>query len=262
MNYSFEAELGKALDRMLQEEIDEIMKSELPEHIFSRRHERRMNKLFKEDVHTSFGVKKVARILVAALLSILLGIGVAASVSKEFRSILKDTVIKITDSITAYIKHGETMSSFSVNENHNPADTYITKTTKTYDEPQVKGEDIQTTGTKKWEISYLPIGYTTVYEWFFGEDMGSVSYENIEMKEMPIHFDYSPIDSSISFNNEGVYFESFEENGVVYTLVISYDDSNRSNMIFWAKEQTVFTITSKIEIEELKKIAFSVKNVK
>lgn len=264
MNGYFEIELKKALDMLLEEEIKEIENMDMPDFVFSRRHERRMEKIFNAGNYKSFAVRKAFKIFVAALLSVLLGIGVAATVSKEFREVLEDTVIKISDSISAYITHGKAMSSFSLNKNHNPSLTYITdeKATMNNHKNSEEAQDTQVYGIKKWDVYYLPEGYEIVYEWFSCEDMGSVSYGSSEEKEKPIHFDYSPIESNISFNNEDVYFDTFEEDGVVYTAVVSYEDGNRSNMIFWVKEQTIFTVTSKIEIDELKKIAFSVKKVK
>ena len=260
MNYSFEAELGKALDMMLQEEIDGIMNFELPEHVFSRRHERRMNKLLSEGVHTSFSTRKAFKILVAALLSVLLGIGVAASVSKEFRGILKDTVIKITNSINAYITHGEISSAFSLDEDTKTGISYTTKTEKSEFQNKNNVFSSESYEEKLWEPEYLPNEYSIVYEWY-GDLSGSIGYTS-NKDGHTIMFHYENIDSTLFVNNESIELEQFENEGVKYFAFVADEGSDKESMIVWYEDDFIFSLHSKSDIKILKKIAYSVKNIK
>lgn len=224
----FEALFRQAVIDEYTHEIDSILPNEtLMDMIsFSSDFELRMKQLLAKD-HRIEIIKRVLYIGKRAAIFIIVVISIVFCVlltNSEVRAVVKNTVIEWYDRFTSFLFHEE---SSSISE------------------------------MKEWRPDYLTMGYDEASI----ERLGRAT--NIEYSNSLgniIYFSYRPggNNTNISIDNENHQIESDDINGhEAYIAIATSDDYD--NGVIWTMEGYIFSVWSKLSIDELKKIAQSIK---
>lgn len=104
--------------------------------------------------------------------------------------------------------------------------------------------------------SYIPEGYK-LRQAFYGDYNVDLIYENSDNMEM--WYSYGTKDGTeISINNERIEYSEKIINGVTY-YIYEVTIPNGSNSVIWSLDEYIFMIDSQISVDEIVKIAESVK---
>lgn len=192
---------------------------------FSKEFERKMKKLFSRDERREF-LKSVLNYstrvaaIFAVTITILFGL---LLLNKEVRAAVKNTVIEWYDKFTSIIFHNE---------------------------------DSTTDENKEWKPGYLPSGYNDGSV----ETLGRIiNIEFVNDQGDTIRFSYRPGSgfTNISVDDENHIMENDTING--YTAyILRATDSSFENGITWSMNGYIFSIWSRLPVDELKMIAQSI----
>jgi hypothetical protein len=194
-------------------------------YVFSERHNKRMKRLFAADSRREvFAIVykwgRVAVIAVCISATLMLG---ALLTSAEMRKTIADVIVTWFGQFTNF-HSAETSDEFI---------------------------------ERDWSLSYLPEGFA-LHDTITAGEIENIIYENSN-NDM-IVFSYSPSHSSTSVDNEDMEYSIIIENDIVFHLFKPFpEDEYGENIIVWDLSGYRFTLTSGYELDELLKIAFSIK---
>jgi hypothetical protein len=223
----FEAILRQAVIKNHENEIAAIPTDEELRKLytFSDEHNRKMKKMFSADRRQEafvviFKWTKVAAITICISASVLFS---ALLTSAEFRKAVGDVIVTRFERFTKF-------ESLEANDNFIERD---------------------------WSPEYIPTGFVLHDNYEVGEIKG---IEFINADNIMIDFMYMPSGFSTSVDNEHLGYSIIVENGIIYHLFEATSENERyENMIVWDMNGYRFMITSNYNVDELMKIAFSVK---
>lgn len=223
----FEAMLRQAVIKNHTDEMEALV-SEVEageEHVFSERRNIRMKKLFaahkRHEVFTIvYKWGKVAVVAVCVSATLVFG---TLLTSAEVRKAVGDVIV-----------------------------TWFDKFTK-FQSPEISDDFTE----REWKPNYLPDGFTLQETYEVGRMKG---YEYVNSTGILVDFSYRPSDSSTSVDNENMIYSTFIENDIVYHLFEpTIKDEYEDTIIVWNKDEYRFTLIGNYDIDELIKIALSVK---
>jgi hypothetical protein len=127
--------------------------------------------------------------------------------------------------------------------------TWFEKFTK-FQSPEISNDFTE----REWEPEYLPEGFELT------QTLGETGSMYTKSEDIRIIFSYNNSDSSTSVDNEDMTYSTFIENGTVYHLFeTTIKDNYNDNIIVWDMDGYRFTVFGNYAIDELLKIALSVK---
>lgn len=221
-------------DEMIAEaaaELNEAMIKSLPDpheckHQFSKKFERKMDRLIYRVNHPIR--YKIGSRVASILLVILIGFTVVMSCSPTARAAVIGWIKQVCESFYSYY--------FEAN-----ADTY---------------------SSYKYQIAPLPEGYVEISN---DEDNGTYIciYANDKNEMLTFSYSVSPESAMFYVVKEAYLIEEIQVSGKKADLYIS-TDGNQSNGIIWCDENAgiIFYISGRLDGEELKILAESVKEIK
>lgn len=109
----------------------------------------------------------------------------------------------------------------------------------------------------EWEIEYLPVGFA-LHDTF---EAGEIKFfEYVDDEGVTIDFSYVPSIAATYIDNTDRIYSVIIENGNTYYLFTS-EVADEENVVIWDMNGYRFKVASLYSIDELTKIAFSVKTV-
>jgi hypothetical protein len=110
---------------------------------------------------------------------------------------------------------------------------------------------------RDWSLSYLSEGFELLDSVIAGE---TTLFMYMNPKGSMIDFKYMPSRGSISVDNEDREYDTIVENDVIYHIFEVTDGiEGKQNILIWDMNGYRFTVAGEIDIDELMKIALSVK---
>jgi hypothetical protein len=222
----FEAVLQQAVRKNLENQLAAIPPDdELKQmYSFSDEHNRKMKKLFAADNRREafkivYKWGKVAVVAVCVSATLVFG---TLLTSAEVRKAIGDVIV-----------------------------TWFSQFTK-FQSPELSDDFTE----REWTPEYLPEGFAFLNTYEVGS-MKGIEYSN---SSIIIEFNYKPSDYSTSVDNEDMKYSVIVEKDTVYHIFESaIKDEREDNIIVWDIDGYRFTIIGNYDIDELIKIAFSVK---
>jgi hypothetical protein len=223
----FEAMLRQAVIKNNKDEIAAIPSDEVlaKKYEFSERHKNRMKKLFAADERREvftivYRWSKVA--VVAVCISATLMFSVLLT-SAEVRKVIGDVIVTWFEQFTKF-QSSETSNEFI---------------------------------ERDWLPTYLPEEFT-LYNAFEAGEIKDFEYRNSDNAR--IVFNFMPSDFSTSIDNEDMEYSVIVENDIVYHLFqTTITDGYHDNVVVWDIAGYRLTILGNYDIDELIKIALSIK---
>ncbi len=112
-------------------------------------------------------------------------------------------------------------------------------------------DDPSINGVKKYELDYIPDGWTLQEEYYY-DDMGGSWY--VRGNEI-IDFSYGLSDSISQINCEGVHYEEFDMDDGTHIYYLQSDGEKPSTMQWLSSDNTtMFTLAAPLNKEEMIKI--------
>jgi hypothetical protein len=107
---------------------------------------------------------------------------------------------------------------------------------------------------REWKPEYLPAGFDAT------DTLGARGFVYANGEGALIIFEYNPSDSSISVDNEDMDYSIITDNGVPYHLFrTTITDGEHDNVVLWDADGYRFTVMGNYDIDELLRIALSIK---
>ena len=224
----FEAMLRLAVKENFEDEMAELeaASEEIENLTFSKRHERRMEKMFKK-VGRMAAMKKIRKIslraaaVYAAFATVFF---VVLLINGEFRDAVKTVVTK------PFVNAGD--SGTQVNQ---------------------AGNDSADGLYQGWKPEYIPEGFAEGQAYESG-GATFIKYENANQEIITYEFTPPGIPATESFNAEQDECEQFLTNGLIYYLFCSAENASK-NGIFWETGGSRFVIEGLCDKYELLKMA-------
>lgn len=223
-DHIFEALFRQAVIDNYEEELSGIPSEEVLSGLysFSDMHAARVKKLFlhEERVKRFQAAIKWARRSVAVIIASVLVVSGALATVPEVRAAVKAVIVEWFGQFTKFTSGREALQE-----------------------------------TQEWEPSYVPDGFTEDERY---GDFGrrTIRYSDADGKAMT--FTYISQSDSVSLDNEERSFSNIEMAGVTY-YTFEAETSDKESSIIWDSDEYRFTVSGQLPVEELLKIAESVK---
>jgi hypothetical protein len=104
---------------------------------------------------------------------------------------------------------------------------------------------------KQWTLGYVPEGFVLTDETMDGDFYIATYMNDVNLL---FNYQYTPIDNSISVNNENLEYTQINYEGTVYHIFKSID-INYSSSVIWDNGTQLFCVSGDISSDDLLKIA-------